>query len=124
MAEPDDILAQAQAAVEQAADALARAAAALAQLDRGALPERRQRARLKPEPRVTEPQIDCLEALAAGSSLSVQQLAAYWGAPENSILYWIRTGRLRATKDGRSYRVLVSAALAFEGTLFRQRTSA
>lgn len=122
--EPYDPITQAQAALEQATQALARAAAALAQVDRGAVPDRRQRVRLKPEPRVTEPDIDRLGDLDPASTVSVQKLATYWGAHDNNILYWIRTGRLPAMKEGRSYRVPVREAIAFERILYRQRDPA
>lgn len=117
---PDDAFADAHAALVQARQALDAASSALAEAERRGGLDRRQRVRLTPECRATDI-IERLEDMPPDAEVTVQALAVYWKpCHENSVLYYIRTGKLRATKRKRAYRVKVADALAFESVLYRR----
>lgn len=118
---PDDAFADAHAAIVQARHALDAASSALVEAERRrGGHDRRQRVRLTPECRLPS-EIDRLQDLPPDAEVTVQALAIYWKpCHENSVLYYIKTGKLKARKTKRAYRVKVSDALAFEAVLYHR----
>lgn len=113
----DDVLEEAREVLTRATDVLARMTQALDDRRAG---ERRERARLRLSPgrRVTD-EIEDLAALEPDALLGVSQLARYWKpCHHNSVLYWIRTGRLPAMRRGKVYLVRADDALKLERVLY------
>lgn len=53
------------------------------------------------------------EDIRAGRLLEVSVLARRWKVHPNTVRYHIRTGELKASRIGRSYRITEAAALSF-----------
>lgn len=85
-------------------------------------PERRDTTERRGRPRggrrASDPILDLRTHAAA--FVTVDQLADYWRYHQNTIIKWIKNGRLAAMQGDREYRIRTSDALALERELFKR----